>query len=146
MMGMTLQKVIYKYFPEKQFSKTIANRRLQRSGKHYQGNWGWDGVVRASCFPWDKRDKDAPQVAEQNISATASPPQPGAEQGRPGGSRGNPKTGHRTPLWGWGRDEASLGHRPAGGGQDPKQGGEPVSPRLGCPCKAVGMEQSFPDA
>lgn len=68
------------------------------------------------------------------------------EQGRPGGSRGNPKPGHQTPLRGWGRDEAGLGHRPAGGGQDPKQGEEAVSPRLGCPCKAVGMEQSVPDA
>lgn len=78
MMGKTLQKLLHKYFHEKKFSKNIVNKRLQRSGKHYHGNWMCHGVLpmgsTSSCFLWDRGDeKDSQGGRAEHLSQGQSP-------------------------------------------------------------------------
>ena len=98
MMGTTLQKVIHKYFHEKQFIKNIVNKRLQRSGKHYQGNWVCHGVVRASCFLWDKGDKEAPQGGRAEHLSQGQSPSTRSRAGQ-GAAGATPDLGIRYLHW-----------------------------------------------
>lgn len=45
-----------------------------RSGKHYLGNWVCHGVLRASCFLWDREDEEFSHgVRAEHLSQGQSP-------------------------------------------------------------------------
>ena len=109
-------------FPWKTVQQKHSEQRIAKVWKALPRKLGVSWSSEGQLLPMGQR-RQGGSSGWQGRTSQPGPVPLNQEQGRSGGSWGSPRPGHQIAPWGWGWDEASLGHWPVVGGQDPNHGG-----------------------